>query len=130
MEAGQVHEAVRAVYAGPFEVAIGDPADKATWRIDFGAEVSEATRAAVQAVIDALDPAQPSRRQILKSLIVGRLHAAGLLAAASQALSADLYARERWYAADRPAVPADDADVIALLEAIGADPAVILAPPA
>jgi hypothetical protein len=68
------------------------------------------------------------RRLVPKSLIVERLQAAGKLAAASTALNADLYKRERWYAPDRPAIYADDPEALALLNAIGADPAVILAP--
>jgi hypothetical protein len=68
------------------------------------------------------------RRMVRKSVIVERLHAAGKLAAAKAALDADLYARERWYAPDRPSIYADDAEALALLTSIGADPAVILAP--
>lgn len=67
-------------------------------------------------------------RLVPKSLIIKRLHEAGKLAAASAALNANLYLRERWYAPDRPAVYADDPEALALLAAIGADPAVILAP--
>ena len=47
-------------------------------------------------------------RLVRKSIIVARLHAAGLLTAASQALNADLYTRERWYAPDQPAVYANN----------------------
>jgi hypothetical protein len=68
------------------------------------------------------------RRLVAKSAIVERLNAAGLLAAAKAVLDADLYARERWYAPDKPAIYADDAEALALLAAIGADPDVILAP--
>lgn len=73
------------------------------------------------------DPAPVSRRAVAKSLIVERLNAAGKLAAARAALDADLYARERWYAPDKPAIYADDPEALALLQAIGADPDVILA---
>lgn len=65
------------------------------------------------------DP-QPARR-VLKSVIIRRLHNAGKLAAASAALNADLYARERWYAPDCPAVDFDDSEAVTLLQAIGAD---------
>lgn len=68
------------------------------------------------------------RATIPKSIIIERLHAAGKLAAAKAALDSNLLLRERWYAPDRPAVNADDPDTIALLQAIGADPKVILAP--
>lgn len=69
----------------------------------------------------------PLRRLVRASVIVDRLQAAGLLAAARAALdAADLYTRERWNA--RAAIYADDPTAIALLQAIGADPAAILAP--
>ena len=59
--------------------------------------------------------------------IVDRLQAAGKLAAARAALdAADLYTRERWN--HRDAIYADDPAALALLNAISADPAVILAP--
>lgn len=66
-------------------------------------------------------------RFVLKSTIIQRLHDAGKLQAASGILNSDLYARERWYAADKPSIAADNLEVIGLLKAIGADPAVILA---
>lgn len=72
-------------------------------------------------------PPEPPRR-VRKSVVIQRLHDAGKLAAASSALNSDLYARERWYAPDQPAVHADNAEVIGLLKAIGADPVAILAP--
>lgn len=77
---------------------------------------------------DAAREAEPERRLVRKSLIVQRLHEAKLLTAAQAALNADPYARERWYAADRPAIYADDPEAVALLIAIGADPQAILAP--
>ena len=40
----------------------------------------------------------------------------------------NLRLRERWYAPDQPAINADDPDALALLTAIGADPATVLAP--
>lgn len=67
-------------------------------------------------------------RTVRKSLIIQRLHDAGKLAAASAALNSDVYARERWYAPDQPAVHADNEEVVALLKAIGADATAILAP--
>lgn len=70
----------------------------------------------------------PPPRPVRKSIIVARLHAAGKLMAASAALNSDIYARERWYAPDQPAVHADNPEVLGLLKAIGADPDVILAP--
>lgn len=69
----------------------------------------------------------PERRMVRKSLIIERLNTAGKLSAASSALNADLYRRERWYASDHSAIYADDAEALALLNAIGADPLVIMA---
>src|SRR5688572_27183807 len=68
------------------------------------------------------------RRLVPKSVIVDRLNAAGKLGAARVALDANLYARERWYAPDRPAIYFDDPEALALLAAIGADAETILAP--
>jgi hypothetical protein len=79
-------------------------------------------------VADPADVPIVPRRLVPKSTIIDRLNAAGKLVAASAALNANLYTRERWYAPDRPAVYADDPEVLALLAAIGADPAVVLAP--
>jgi hypothetical protein len=71
-------------------------------------------------------PAMPPRK-VLKSVIVTRLIAAGKIAQAVTAIQAapDLFAR--WTAADKDDVNYNDADTIAFLQAIGADPAVILA---
>ena len=67
------------------------------------------------------------RRLIEKGVIVERLIAAGKIEAARAALAQISVAdQERWNA--KPAVYADDARALALLRAIGADPAVILAP--
>jgi hypothetical protein len=77
-------------------------------------------------VAEYTEPATPPRT-VRKSVIVTRLIAANKITAAVQAIMAkpDLFAR--WTAADRPEVRADDADTIAFLQAIGADPAAILA---
>lgn len=67
-----------------------------------------------------------ARRLVSKSIIVDRLQLAGKLGDARAALdAAPLVLRERWNAIS--GVYADDADTIALLKAIGADPTVILA---
>lgn len=67
------------------------------------------------------------RRLIPKGVIVERLIAAGKIEAARAALATLSVAdQERWNA--KPAVYADDPRALALLRAIGADPAVILAP--
>lgn len=78
--------------------------------------------------VTARYPIVTVRRLVPKSVIVARLNEAGKLTAASQALNADILRRERWYAPDKPDVFADDPEALALLAAIGADPATILAP--
>lgn len=69
-----------------------------------------------------------TRRLVSKSLIIDRLNAAGKLTAAKAALDSNLYARERWYAPDKPAIHADDPEALTLLTGIGADVDAILAP--
>ncbi len=78
-------------------------------------------------VEDVVDPAPPVQIVTVSRItIVDRLQAAGKLAAMRTALdAASLYARERWTA--RHAFRADDAQLLTLLNNIGADPAVILA---
>ncbi len=68
------------------------------------------------------------KRTVPKSVIVSRLIAAGKIEAAYAALNSDPAAWARWVASDRPAINHDDPDAIALLNAIGADPDVILGP--
>lgn len=72
--------------------------------------------------------AEVPKRTVPKSVIVSRLIAAGKIVTAKAALEADPAAWARWVAPDHPAINHDDADAIALLVAIGADPDVILAP--
>ena len=74
-----------------------------------------------------LQPWLNGRAQLVeKSTIVDRLQAAGQLQAARTALdAASLYNRMRWDA--RSNFRTNDTQLIALLNAIGADPAVILA---
>lgn len=73
-----------------------------------------------------IDAPPPAFYVVPKIKVVERLQAAGLLEKARLALdSGDLYTRERWNAAEW--VPVDDPVVLALLAAIGADPAEILA---
>lgn len=81
-----------------------------------------------EAAWDAEEAAwEPERRKVPKSVIVHRLIDLGKIEAAHDALEADKAAKARWYAADRPAIYHDDPEALELLEAIGADPEVILA---
>lgn len=77
-------------------------------------------------VVDYAPPAAPPRL-VRKSTIVARLIAANKITQAVQTIMGrpDLFAR--WTAADKGEVSADDADTIAFLQGIGADPAAILA---
>lgn len=103
---------IKGVYANPQTFAVEEVLDDAAEVVAFRA---------------ALGIGAATRRMVFKSVIIERLHQAGKLAAASAALNADLYTSERWYAPDKPAIYADDAEALALLKAIGADPAVIFA---
>jgi hypothetical protein len=88
---------------------------------------SDAMEAAIAAFAQAHPEAMSGRVLVPKHVIVDRLQAAGKLGAARAALdAADLYTRERWNTRD--AIYADDESALALLAAIGADPADILAP--
>ena len=69
----------------------------------------------------------PPSRYIPKSVVVQRLIEAGKIDDAYVALSQNPSALARWFSPDQAAIPADSPEAIALLESIGADPAVILA---
>lgn len=69
----------------------------------------------------------PPRRKVHKSTVVARLSDDHLVAA--KAIFTQMPRLEaRWYSPDHPSVYADDPDAIALLQAIGADPDIIMAP--
>ena len=70
---------------------------------------------------------QPEQRLVRKSVIIDRLHDAGKLDAAYAVLqAAPLYDRQRWESRD--AIYYNDPTILAVLNAVGADPADILAP--
>lgn len=74
-------------------------------------------------------PPEPEPRLVRKAIIIDRLYAAGKLEAADEILkSMSLYDRQRWEVRD--AVYFNDPTLVAALNAIGADPDVILAPEA
>lgn len=93
---------------------------QATIRKAWTDEVIAAWRASIVDV--------PPKRTVPKSVIVSRLIEAGKIGAAYQALNSNPEYWARWVASDRPAINYDDPDALKLLQAIGADPAVILAP--
>jgi len=67
-----------------------------------------------------------ARRKVRKSLVQARLIAAGRMDAAYIELTANPTFFARWFAPDHPEVYADDPDALALLQAIGADPEMIM----
>lgn len=69
------------------------------------------------------DP-EPQRRLISKSLVLDRLTDEQLAAALGLMSQRQ---KERWRSPDKPAVFADDTELLAVLAAVGADPAVVLA---
>lgn len=74
------------------------------------------------------DVPPPPKRQVAKTVIQQRLDDAKLLGAAMTALMARPEAFARWLNQKFPAVDFDDPEALALLEAIGADPDVVMAP--
>lgn len=96
-------------------------------RKQIEAEWTPEVRAAFIAETTKPEP-EDGKRLVPKSVIVSRLIEAGKIAAAYQALNSKPEYWARWVASDRPAINHDDPDALALLKAIGADPAVILAP--
>ncbi len=67
----------------------------------------------------------PPYHRVAKSTIISRLTDDQLTKAIS---IMTVRQQERWRAPDQPAVNADDPETLAIVQAIGADPAVILAP--
>jgi hypothetical protein len=76
----------------------------------------------------AVEDVPVDRRRVLKSTVQQRLIDAGLMGKAYVALTANPVYFARWFAPDHPTVYADDPDALTLLDAIGADAAVIMAP--
>ena len=74
-------------------------------------------------------PATIARRAIAKSELIRRVHEAGVLVQVMAVLDApaNTYAKARWLCPDRPVVYTDDADLVAVLTAAGANPAAITA---
>lgn len=84
-------------------IAIADPEDKATWRIDFDSAATELQREAAEAVLQAFDPSTPAVPQQVTALQARRaLRAAGLYEAVKTAVdaAADPDVQDSWeYAA-------------------------------
>jgi hypothetical protein len=99
-----------------------------------GEETEVAFTADEEAAADAAEAAAEAARLVPKSTVTARIIDAGndgngvaYIKLAMDALTSNPAAWARWTAADKPAVKASDADTIALIEAIGLDPAAILA---
>ena len=73
---------------------------------------------------ETADTPEPEPRLVTKSVIINRLTDAQIIAALALMTPKQ---QERWRAPDKPAVYADDPEMLVILQAIGADPAVILA---
>ena len=67
------------------------------------------------------------RAKVLKSTVQARIIEAGRMPAAYAALTQNPVYFARWFAPGHPAVYCDDPDAVALVKALGLDPAVILA---
>jgi hypothetical protein len=84
-------------------VSVGDPSDKATWRIDFDPGATDAQRQAAQAVLQVFDPNAPAVPQEVTALQARRaLRAVGLYDTVKAAVDAapDPDVRDSWeYAA-------------------------------
>ena len=71
----------------------------------------------------------PPYHRVAKSTIIARLTDQQLSASAEAfGRPENLRLSERWYAPDQPAINANDPESVALVQAIGADPAIVLAP--
>ena len=84
-------------------IAIGDPEDKATWRIDFDPSATQAQREAAKAALQAFDPTAPAVPQQVTALQARRaLRATGLYETVKTAVdaAADADVHDSWeYAA-------------------------------
>lgn len=117
--------------AGPGYVTADDPS-YAAWLADGGYPTHIASEGELDAVLIAAGHGDraphPPKRQVLKSVIISRLIAAGKIGAAKAALESNAAYFARWWAPDRPAINFDDPDALILLAAIGADAETIMAP--
>jgi len=98
-------------------------------------DVEEFGRELYQEIKDRIDIAPyvpvdelPVRRMIAKSIVQARVINAGKMPDAFAMLNANPIYFARWFAPDQPAVYFDDPDAVGLVQALGLDPAVVLAP--
>ncbi|MDN4982251.1 hypothetical protein QY049_03295 [Bradyrhizobium sp. WYCCWR 13022] len=114
----QVYSSKRAIY-----VAVDD-AGFVAWSAVDGNSVSQlATQADLVEFLRGANV--PPYHRIRKSTLISRLTDAQLTQAISMLT---VRQQERWRAPDQPAVNADDPETLAVVQAVGADPAVVMAP--
>lgn len=65
--------AIRAVCPALQGVSIGDPADRATWRLDFGPDATDAQRQVARSALQAFVPATSDPFTLYKTDIEGRM---------------------------------------------------------
>ena len=99
-------------------VSVGNESDKATWSFVAAETATVEEIASVQSIIDNADLSiLDDVKYISKLTVVDRLIALGKLSDALTALNSDATKKVRWDAATE--IATDDADVIAVLTAIG-----------
>jgi hypothetical protein len=74
------------------------------------------------------EPDIPVRPTVLKSVVMARIIDVNKMGEAYAALTANPVYFARWFAPDHPVVYCDDPDAALLVQALGLDPTVILAP--
>jgi len=86
--------------------------------------------ASMDELIEVLRAANvPPYHRVAKSTIIARLTDQQLSASAEAfGRPENLRLSERWYAPDQPAINANDPESVAFVQAIGGDPAIVLAP--
>ena len=107
-------------------VSIGNRSDRLTWTFRASEDATAEQIAAAQAIIDEADISILNDIVYISKLtIMDRLEVLGLQVAAITALNSDAVKLARWNAATK--IATDDADVIAVLTAIGiTDPSTVL----
>jgi hypothetical protein len=88
MSAGDLFDQLRAAVPSVVAFSVGDPADKATWRVDFAEGATQAERDAAQAVVDGFTVEQMqglSKREQRQASFAADAGAADLLEKAKNA---------------------------------------------
>lgn len=116
----QVYSSARAAM-----VPIGDKGYQ-QWSAAMPGQVLGTPIASMDDLIDVLREANvPPYHRVRKSTIISRVTDEQLSNAIAMMTPRQ---QERWRASDQPAINADDPETIAVLKAVGADPAIVMAP--